>query len=61
MTNTAHNVRDAVIGIGSTGGGVAVSFMESAAPHLRFASLVVGFLIGLIILWKHIRHWNDKP
>ena len=50
-----------MIGIGSTGGGVAVSFMDSAAPHLRFASLVVGLLIGLIILWKHIRHWNDKP
>lgn len=58
---TTNDVRDAVIGMGSTGGGVAASYYDVLSPPLRLASLVVGLIIGLIILYKHIRHWNDKP
>jgi len=58
---TTNDVKDAVIGMGSTGGGIAVSYIDILSPPLRFTSLVVGLIIGLIILYKHIRHWNDKP
>lgn len=56
-----NDIKDAIIGIGSTGGGVAVSMIDQLSPYVRFASLCVGFIIGCIILYKHIRHWNDKP
>lgn len=58
---TTNDVKDAVIGMGSTGGGIVASYYDVLSPPLRFASLVVGLIIGLIILYKHIRHWNDKP
>ncbi len=56
-----NDVRDAVIGIGSTSGGVVVSYIDHLNPYVRFASLTAGLIIGLIVIYKHIRHWNDKP
>lgn len=56
-----NDIRDAVVGVGSTSGGVLVSYIDHLNPYIRFASLCVGLVIGIIILYKHIRHWNDKP
>jgi len=56
-----NDLKDAIVGIGSTGGGVAISYIEAFSPYVRFASLCIGCVIGLIVIYKHIRHWNDKP
>jgi hypothetical protein len=53
-----NDIKDAVIGIGSTGGGVVVSYIEVLNPYVRFASLCIGCVIGLIVIYKHLRHWN---
>lgn len=56
-----NNVRDAIIGIGATGGGTVVSLIPQIEAWIRLASVTVGLIVGLIILAKQIRHWNDKP
>lgn len=56
-----NDIKDAIVGIGSTGGGVVVSYIEVLNPYVRFASLCIGCVIGLIVIYKHLRHWNDKP
>jgi hypothetical protein len=53
-----NDLKDAIVGIGSTGGGVAISYIEAFSPYVRFASLCIGCVIGLIVISKHNRHWK---
>lgn len=55
-----NDMRDAVIATSATSGSVAISFIDSVSPYVRFASLLVGLVIGIIILIKHIRNWNKS-
>lgn len=59
MMNT-NDMRDAVIATSATSGSVAISFIDAVSPYIRFASLLIGLIIGIIILIKHIRNWNKS-
>lgn len=56
--HSTNDIRDAIIGGTATSGSVAISFIDSISPYIRFASLVVGLVIGIVILIKHIKNWN---
>ena len=46
------------IGILSSGGAVAVPFIDFISPYLQFAALVVGLAIGFLTLAIKIREWR---
>jgi hypothetical protein len=56
-----NDVKDAVLAAGTSGGGIMLSFMDWANPYLKFTGLCLGVIVPLVILIKHIRHWNEKP
>ena len=55
-----NDIRDGIIATSATSGSVAISFIDTISPYLRFASLLVGLVIGIIILIKHIRNWDKS-
>jgi hypothetical protein len=55
-----NDIRDGIIATSATSGSVAISFIDAISPYLRFASLLVGLVIGIIILIKHIRNWDKS-
>ena len=56
-----NDVKDAVLAAGTSGGGLALSFMDWANPYLRFLGLCLGVIVPTVILIKHIIHWDKKP
>jgi hypothetical protein len=55
-----NDIRDGIIATSATSGSVAISFIDAISPYIRFASLLVGLVIGIIILIKHIRNWDKS-
>ncbi len=55
-----NDIRDGIIATSATSGSVAISFIDAISPYLRFASLLVGLVIGIVILIKHIRNWDKS-
>jgi hypothetical protein len=55
-----NDIRDGIIATSATSGSVAISFIEAISPYIRFASLLVGLVIGIVILIKHIRNWDKS-
>lgn len=53
-----NDLKDGIIATGATSGSVMLSFIDAVSPYIRFASLVLGFAIALIIFIKHIKNWN---
>lgn len=45
-----HTVTHGMLGMGSSAGGIYVSFLPHLEMWLRIASLVVGLLVGLVSL-----------
>jgi len=55
-----NDIRDGIIATSATSGSVAISFIDAISPYLRFASLLVGLVIGIIILIKQLRNWDKS-
>jgi len=55
-----NDIRDGIIATSATSGAVAISFIDAISPYIRFASLLVGLVIGIVILVKHIRNWDKS-
>ena len=55
-----NDIRDGIIATSATSGSVAISFIDAISPYIRFASLLVGLVIGIIILIKHISNWDKS-
>jgi|Laugrefa1bdmlbdn_1035148.scaffolds.fasta_scaffold20816_2 hypothetical protein len=55
-----NDIRDGIIATSATSGSVAISFIDAISPYIRFASLLVGLVIGIVILIKHIRNWDKS-
>lgn len=55
-----NDIRDGIIATSATSGSVAISFIDAISPYIRFASLLVGLVIGIVILVKHIRNWDKS-
>ena len=55
-----NDIRDGIIATSATSGSVAISFIDAISPYVRFASLIVGLVIGIVILIKHIRNWDKS-
>jgi len=55
-----NDIRDGIIATSATSGSVAISFIDAISPYIRFASLMVGLVIGIVILIKHIRNWDKS-
>ncbi len=53
-------VGKAIVGMGSPLVGVVTSFQEQIEWHLRIASLLVGFLVGVLSLVAMVRKMRRK-
>ena len=53
-------VRNAIIGTASPLLGVITSYQEEIEWHLRFASLLVGLLVGILSLVSMVRKMRRK-
>jgi len=53
-------VRNAIIGTASPVLGVITSYQEQIEWHLRFASLLVGLLVGILSLVSMVRKMRRK-
>ena len=58
---STNDVKDAVLAVAAPSGGIAFSFMDWANPYLKFTGLCLGVIVPLVILIKHVRHWDEKP
>lgn len=55
MPHRTEAMRDGIIGILATGGGTALSLVNTLEAWIRLASVSVGFIIGLVTLWRMLR------